>query len=753
MTFEITRRAQLESEKTGIEPQIVVEIDGFSTLFGAVSIKEIIKYGQAGLVYGPPSNQVYGGLSDIADQLDVINFDLGTTTSLKQNLRPDQGTSSSIQSFAVVLNDRNNQISRLISPGVEVTDILGRKARIYFGFVNSSWPEDYIILFRGFVDDVDSGPGNVKLIITHPDTKKKSELFPKAETTLDGAINASTTSITLDSTSDLFEPLIGPTGVADSAFRSYIRINDEIIQFTGISGSSLTGVVRGALSTTAASHSDGDTVESFYQLEDTAMILALKLMMSGTNGAFVEDVDVTHFVQTEGTSTQANGIFFNGVDVEKLYGLTVGDYATTTGASNAANNVTNGIIEQILQFDTGSAIVLEATDALGAAVSLVLETDSAAEIDFRSQYDVLPDGMTMDPDEVDVAEHIRLRDLFLSSFNYRFHIKDTIEGKSFIEKQLYAPASAFSVPRKARASVGIHTAPIPRENFQIFNKDNISEPEKIRLRRTLARHFFNTIIHKFEEDVLEEKFLRGTITTNVDSTNRIKVGRKTRVIEANGMRADLNGVVLANAAADRLLDRYKFGAEFFERIKTFFSAGFKTEVGDAVIMQFNDLNITNTQDGTRVKDQRFFEVINKTLNIKTGETTLSLVDTAFDGSQRYGLISRASKVNAATSASVFSVKSSFNSKFAIEGDKFKDFIGTGITVRTDDGTTRFDDTGIIKSVVGNEITLESPLSFTPLEDDIVELSEYNNATDTVRLLYAFLGDGSFDDGTDDYVFI
>ena len=473
--------------------------------------------------------------------------------------------------------------------------------------------------------------------------------------------------------------------------------------------------------------------------------------MSGTDGFFKTGVDVTHFVQTEGVSQVGNGIFFAGVDVEQLYGLTIGDFVTTILASNGANNVSLVPITDIQKLDTGSVIILDT-----AAATLVVETDSPATISFRSQYDTLPDGMTLDPDEVDVAEHVRLKGLFLSSFNYRFYLKDTEDGKELLEKQIYAPAAAFSVPRKARASVGIHSAPIPRRFFQIFNKDNIRNGGKIKLKRSLARNFFNTIVHKFELDTLEDKFLRGRITINQTSKDRIPVGAKTRTIKARGMRADLLGANLAAQAADRLLDRYKFGAESFS-IDVFFRDGFKTEVGDIVIVDFDGLNVTNTADGTRVKPNRFFEVINKTLNIKDGATTLNLVDTAFDGSQRFGLISRASKIKSASSATVFQVKKSFSSQFATEGDKFAEFIGSGIKVRSEDGVARFDDTRKIKSVDGDQITLDGALSFTPLADDIVEFSQYDNQVDdvgdTVHLLYAFMSDTPFSDGTDQYVML
>ena len=68
-------------------------------------------------------------------------------------------------------------------------------------------------------------------------------------TTLNGAIDASTTTIVLTSATQF--PNTGT---------SFVLIGTEMIQYTGVSGNTLTGVTRGARGTTAASHSDGATV-------------------------------------------------------------------------------------------------------------------------------------------------------------------------------------------------------------------------------------------------------------------------------------------------------------------------------------------------------------------------------------------------------------------------------------------------------------------------------------------------------------
>jgi len=68
-------------------------------------------------------------------------------------------------------------------------------------------------------------------------------------TTLNGAINDSTTTIVLTDASQF-----------SSSGTNFIIIDSEEISYTGITGNTLTGVTRGVDGTTAASHSDGATV-------------------------------------------------------------------------------------------------------------------------------------------------------------------------------------------------------------------------------------------------------------------------------------------------------------------------------------------------------------------------------------------------------------------------------------------------------------------------------------------------------------
>ena len=84
-----------------------------------------------------------------------------------------------------------------------------------------------------------------------------------ATTTLNGALNTTATSITLTSGTN-FDDTSGKYS-RDASNVYYIKIDDEIISYTTISGTGITSATRGANSTTATTHANGATVE-LYQI-------------------------------------------------------------------------------------------------------------------------------------------------------------------------------------------------------------------------------------------------------------------------------------------------------------------------------------------------------------------------------------------------------------------------------------------------------------------------------------------------------
>jgi hypothetical protein len=442
MSLSVSQRTLTAAEAIQKTPVLVLCIDGLDTKYGTSTIFELIRIGDPGLLID--GSWVIGGLRALDNQEALLSMSDSTNT-IRQTLDVDKGRGSTISSMELGLVDFDNKVTELIAPGLLIEDILGAKAQVFMGFEGVPFSE-YNLIFRGNVDDIKSAPGLVKINLAHPDNKKRQLIAPKTETKITAAINNSqTTGIILEDADELISPS------ADPDFESYVRIEDEIIKFTGITmANELTGVVRGMFNTTAVAHAIDSDLVSFYVLQGTAMQLALKIMLSNGPEYWAENVEIQNFVQLPDASLIDNAIYFEGVDIPEKYGVTVGDFCTVTGASNGANNFVDRTVVGIIETDTGYYIQVD-----GAA--LVVETDSAAVIKFKSRFATLPIGLGMSPDEVDVIEHLRIEQLFLSSFEYKFYLKESIDNaQDWLEQEVYKPASAYSLPRREEAQLDFY---------------------------------------------------------------------------------------------------------------------------------------------------------------------------------------------------------------------------------------------------------------------------------------------------------
>jgi len=735
MSLILTDAASKQAQKTGIEPQLVLEIDGFETVFCVVDLFKYIRIGDPELYIG--DEWVIGGLNLVDAQEDLISFE-GTGTKIQQQLRPDQGSVSSVSAITVAIVDKDNFATKLISPGVFVEDILGRRANVWMGFKTSAFKEDYIKIFSGAIDDIVSDAGLVKLTVSHADQKKRQAIFIKKDAVLASTINSSVTTLSFINSSDDFDVgMVGPDSTIDPTLRFYVKIDNEVIEYIGATTSTLTSCVRGALGTNATAHTGGAKIESIYVLEGDMIYLALKTMMSGTPGPYISGIELENFNVIDPFLSIPNTIFFKEVNISEEYGIVEGDFITTTGATFGANNVTLKKISSIIQTNDGSYIRI-------SGVTFVNEPDSAAVISFTSQFNTLPIGLSMDPRDVDVEEHIYWRNLFLNDFKYRFYFKEDQNGKDLIEKQFYFPSGAYSIPRKAKASVGYHLGPLARDQTQVLSKNEITKPGKISLRRTTARQFANTIIYSYDQDILENRNLSGQIYISATSQNRIPVGTKAIKIVSQGIRTDLSGKQKTKFAAERMLSRYKYGAEYIEKLGVTFRDGFNVEVGDIVILDPEGLSISNTNAGDRNRPSKLYEVINNSVDIKTGEVTVDIVDTNYGLEERFGTISPSSKIVSGTTSYAI-IEDSYNAIFpGNEKKKWEKYLSLPIVVRNETYTV-YEQTILFgfDPVDPYKMLFTTPLSFSVVAGYIIDVPDYPSdsdpkTNDTYKAVHAFL---------------
>jgi hypothetical protein len=505
---------------------------------------------------------------------------------------------------------------------------------------------------------------------------------------------------------------------------------------------------RAQFGTIAAAHDDEASVESFYTIEGNAIDLSLKLMLSGLNGPYITNLTPTNFVKISDVLSVPNSIFFQQINVPQRYNPTIGDFVTTSGATNGANNVTNKPITAITEVETGYYLEI-------GGVSFIQETATPALMSIRSQYDVFGEnaGMSMSNEEVDILQHLDIKSKFLSSAELLFYLKDTIkEGKEFLAEQIYNPLSCFSIPRKAQSSIGIHIPPIPGINIKTLDTSNVIEPSKLTLTRTINKNFFNSIIYRWEDQVLEERFKSGNVVIDGTSVAQIPVGKRPLIIDAFGFRDFLSALNLAQIAGNRRLRKYKFAAESITKIDLNFQTGFDIEIGDKIIVDMSSLKLSDINTSDRSGDPRLFEIVNKTLNISNGRISIDVVDTNFSLDSRYCLVGPASKIKTGIDNFSFIIKPSYNTdRYGTnEYKKWENFIGAFVKVHNGDFSVS--GTGYISNIVANTITLDTDLGFTPVEDYIIEFGDYDNQPANVILVYCFMSDGNnnFADGKQPY---
>jgi hypothetical protein len=725
MSLPITEQTRGLLENQVKQPELILEIEGLP-IFGSDKVATYARYGD-NINYGDV-DLVYGGVFENQDTISYIDLN-SSTNSITQQLLIDQGGSSSATSFDVVLVDKNQEVTEIISPSFVIEDILGRKARLYMGFEGGGHPRDSILFFNGIVAGVKAGAGNVRINLASPEKLKNLEIFPIVSTEVSSLVGPADTTINVISTNDFSLPADGGT------LTTYILLEDEIIQYTGKTATSFTGCTRGQLGTIAASHQVGSSLEIRYRLIGSLKDLSLKLMLSGLNENYAEEIEIIGF-NTNGSKFIQNAVFVARDDFKRFYGVVAGDSAIVTDDSNLSNNGTFVILD-IVESDIGSYILLDTT---------LITSGSGAMLALKSKYAVLPKfvGLEMTPDQVDIEE-FELKDTQFSAqfFEYDFFIDEQINGSEFINKEILYPSGAYALPRKAKTSLGLTIPPLAGAEIKKLSEFNVTNPARLQIDRSISKNFYNAVVIKYDKAFAEDKFLRGKIRQSADSTNRIKIANKPLTIEATGVRSETEFDAKFTTLQRRLLERYQYGAESIE-VETQLGTGFDIEIGDTVILAAKNLQVTDSTQGSRSFLPRLFEVQNKTLNLKGQAVKLSLVDTAYDLNGRYAVISPSSNIDSGSTTTNLRLKDSYGTNLSnvSEGFKWRNLIGSTLRVRNEDYS--FDENVTLVSLdptYENGIIV-SPLSLAPPEGYFVDVTEYPTSSDPeiealIKAMYCF----------------
>lgn len=163
----------LQNAKKTKELNVVVEIEGYDTKFSTGNTFKTFRYG-AGGVYGG-AGLVYGGLVPDPSTKPLLSLNSGMIFS--QKTEPEQGRASASVPTLEFL-DQDGFMTNLISPDQQLDEVLGgRQVKVRIGYRATSYPEDYFVVFRGYISDTTSSPTKVFMQLTDANLKRRNQIF------------------------------------------------------------------------------------------------------------------------------------------------------------------------------------------------------------------------------------------------------------------------------------------------------------------------------------------------------------------------------------------------------------------------------------------------------------------------------------------------------------------------------------------------------------------------------------------------
>ena len=707
MAVGLSVTAQSLLKQVGIQPQIALDIEGVDTLYDAQPVFKSLEWDDSNANWDDNLN--WDGTINDPNSVDWISLQ-GTTTSISQQIRPDKGSTSSISTVNVAIVDVEGKVSKALSFD-SITEILGKKATFSIGFFNEAavYPQDYQAIFRGIVVDFYTEAGIVMVSLASSESLKRQVFLEKFQGELSADIDNLVTTIPVLDTNGMYE--------SQDALTTYIRIDDELMQVLSFTDTSIE-VIRAQLNTLANTH-EATEFETFYRMQGKPLDLSLKIMLSEEGNEYFESDDIPKSVNFISITEQlANTIIFDYYDIKEKTGLVVGD----TFQLDTTLNTNTYTIRGFGQLETGDSFI-------ETFETLVTESEYLGTFKYKSKYNVLPTGLGMISNEVDIEEFENLKASFSSNFiDYDLYIKDSIDDmKTYMDSELFFPQGLYSIPRKARSSVKFVVPPFSSDILPTLDNNTITNITKIKQRRSVHKYLYNTYVWRFNQDSIEDKFLTGKVVLNNTSVQRIKVGKKQLKIESRGLRSNVETFNLVNNLSQRLIDKYSLAPTYFEGVEVNYKTGYAVEVGDIIEAFPSETKTKDLRTGSGQRS-KLYEVTNKSLNIKTGKIKLSLISSAFEIESRYVVVSLSSRVvTGSTDTRLIIEPINDLGSFRSPTSQWEIFRGKNIRVRSkdylDDDTVAFE----IDPTNNAALILDTPLSFTPSAGYIVEVPDYNDA--------------------------
>ncbi len=322
------------------------------------------------------------------------------------------------------------------------------KIYLYFDNGSNTFPTDALLVFSGKIDGFSSDNTSIKFTAREIRFEAEKALFD-AVGNINGDLNNSATTIPIKST----------TGFQTAG---KIKIDDEVITYTGKTTTTFTGATRGALGSTAAEHDDDAEVLEIWESGSINPITLMLRILLSINGDGANHA--TYDVLTEGV-----GLDPDDIDIDSFTDIrdanSFGSYSFTIagGISSALNFIESDILAptltRLITSKDGLLTLVRLDQSEFTAATDTIDNDSIIDraqlkvssrsiindIQVKYKYDVVLDGFEEYSTETDTESISMYGSLPSSKKRFEFKgMQDSTQAATFMDD--YLARNATPVP-------------------------------------------------------------------------------------------------------------------------------------------------------------------------------------------------------------------------------------------------------------------------------------------------------------------
>lgn len=377
----------------------------------------------------------------------------------------------------------------------------------------------------------------------------------------------------------------------------------------------------------------------------------------------------------------------------------------------------------------------------GVEVSFVYATSAINPISLLLQllispggggtYDVLPDGIGLNQNDVDVTQFESIRTNFFNTDQFDFYIYGIDKAIDFIQNELLKALNCRIFSKNGKVSLAILDQVNLSFSAPEINEDSIIGNPSWSIS---SDNIVNIVTVNYDYSEGERKYSRSV--TVYDANSITNYGQKpTLIYNFKGVRASLNGLTLANNRANRILARLSNPSAKIKVKAQFDSSNYN--FGDPINIVHR--YIPKQGGGLGIADQ--VEIVSRSVDLDKGTVDYDTAYTSYSN-LRIGLIAPTHVITSVVSQSIFNISNASLYE-----------VGYALRLWDENNGGYFaDPVNTIASIVGNQITMTSPWVTTLTTSCRIKFADYDNSSTIQKSKWAFASpnSGFFADGKKAY---